>query len=158
MKSTVWESDEIGMANSTQPNGVRGPHARGPQRRSAAGVDEGSPRGVQDSAPITSQDKIQRLKQMALRLFREMQSLSEVHTLNIDGGLDFYDEVTRFEIDLITRALLHTGGHQGRAAHLLNLKVTTLNSKIKHYDIKLEGFAASYPFAGNAEMETRPNA
>jgi DNA-binding NtrC family response regulator len=145
MKSTaVWESDEIGMANSPQPNDDPGLHAA-------------SPRGVQDSAPIASQDKIQRLKQMALRLFREMQSLNEVHTLNIDGGLDFYDEVTRFEIDLITQALLHTGGHQGRAARLLNLKVTTLNSKIKHYDIKLEGFAAGYPF-GNAGMEARPNA
>jgi DNA-binding protein Fis len=145
MKSTtVWESEK-GVVNSTQPNAARGPHA-------------GSPRGVQDSAPIASQDKIQRLKQLALRLFREMQSLSEVHTLNIDGGLDFYDEVTRFEIDLITRVLLHTGGHQGRAARLLNLKVTTLNSKIKHYDIKLEGFAAGYPFAGNTELEICPHA
>ena len=143
------------MVNSTQPNGDPGPHARGPQRRSAAGVDEGGPRGVQDSAPIASQNKIQLLKQLAFLLFREMQSLSEVQTLNIDGGLDFYDEVTRFEIDLITRALLHTGGHQGRAARLLNLKVTTLNSKIKHYDIKLEGFAPGYPFAGNSEAETR---
>ena len=146
MKSTaVWESDEIGMPNPPQANG-EAPHA---------GSRPGDPA---DSAPIASQDKIQRLKQMALRLFREMQSLNEVHTLNIDGGLDFYDEVTRFEIDLITRALLHTGGHQGRAARLLNLKVTTLNSKIKHYDIKLEGFAAGYPFAGNTELETRPHA
>src|SRR5438128_9768409 len=106
---------------------------------------------------MASPDKVQHLKQMALLLFREMQSLSEAHPLNIDSGLDFYDEVTRFEIDLITRALLHTGGHQGRAARLLNLKVTTLNSKIKHYDIKLEGFAAGYPF-GNAGMEARQNA
>ena len=146
MKSTaVWESDEIGMPNPPQENG-EAPHA------------DCRPGDPADSAPIASQDKIQRLKQMALRLFREIQSLGEAHTLNIDSGLDFYDEVTRFEIDLIARALLHTGGHQGRAARLLNLKVTTLNSKIKHYDINLEGFAAGYPFAGNTDLETRPHA
>jgi transcriptional regulator with GAF, ATPase, and Fis domain len=119
MKSAaIWEDNEIVAANSTEPNG--------------------------EATPAASQNKIELLTQMAFQLFREMQSLSEVPTLNIDAGLDFYDEVTRFEVDLITRALLRTGGHQGRAARLLNLKVTTLNSKIKHYDIKLEAFAPGH--------------
>ena len=70
----------------------------------------------------------------------------------------FYDEVTRFEIDLIRRALLQTAGHQVRAARLLNLKVTTLNSKIKHYNIRMEGFANLYPLIESNEMETPQHA
>jgi DNA-binding NtrC family response regulator len=44
--------------------------------------------------------------------------------------------VRRFETDLIRWALMRTGGHQRRAARMLNLKVTTLNAKIKRYRIQ----------------------
>jgi len=53
------------------------------------------------------------------------------------GGIQFYEEVQRFEIELIKQALEQTGGHQSRAAKLLGLNTTTLNSKIKSYNIKL---------------------
>jgi DNA-binding NtrC family response regulator len=43
--------------------------------------------------------------------------------------------VRKFEVDLIRRALEQTGGHQSRAARLLGLNATTLNSKIKTYNI-----------------------
>jgi DNA-binding NtrC family response regulator len=56
---------------------------------------------------------------------------------NISRGVNFYDEVRRFEIDLIRRALEQTGGHQSRAARLLGMNATTLNSKIKTYNINL---------------------
>ena len=52
-----------------------------------------------------------------------------------DDGIDFYDEVRDFEIALIVRALKVGGGSQVRAAELLALKSTTLNAKIKHYNI-----------------------
>jgi DNA-binding NtrC family response regulator len=55
--------------------------------------------------------------------------------IDISQGLTFYDEVKKFEIDLIQRALDQTGGHQSRAARLLGLNATTLNSKIKSYNI-----------------------
>jgi transcriptional regulator with GAF, ATPase, and Fis domain len=52
--------------------------------------------------------------------------------------VNFYDEVRRSEIDLIRRALDQTGGHQSRAARLLGMNPTTLNSKInKTYNINL---------------------
>jgi len=51
--------------------------------------------------------------------------------IDIARGVNFYEEVRRFEIDLIRRALDQTGGHQSRAARLLGLNATTLNSKIK---------------------------
>ncbi len=57
--------------------------------------------------------------------------------LDIARGISFYDEVSRFEIELIRRALEITGGHQSRAAKLLGMNNTTLNSKIKVYNIKI---------------------
>ncbi len=54
---------------------------------------------------------------------------------DISRGVNFYEEVRRFETDLIRRALDQTGGHQSRAARLLGLNATTLNSKIKSYNI-----------------------
>jgi DNA-binding NtrC family response regulator len=54
---------------------------------------------------------------------------------DLGRGVNFYDEVRRFEIDLIRRALEQTSGHQSRAARLLGMNATTLNSKIKTYNI-----------------------
>jgi DNA-binding NtrC family response regulator len=56
---------------------------------------------------------------------------------DLGRGINFYDQVRRFEIDLIRRALEQTGGHQSRAARLLGMNATTLNSKIKTYRISL---------------------
>ena len=99
----------------------------------------------ESSEASTSRNSITTLRELVLRLLCEVQSINEVSPLTIENGFDFYDEVSRFEIDLIKRALLQTGGHQVRAAKLLNLKVTTLNSKIKHYNINLAGLGNVYP-------------
>ena len=93
-----------------------------------------------------SQSKTKELKNLALSLLMEVQALSEVPTLDIKNGIDFYEEVSRFEVDLIQRALAHTGGNQVRAARLLNMKVTTLNSKIKHYNISVDVLVGGYSF------------
>ena len=130
MESTaVWESQDVELVGSTRSNG-------------------------QDEQSQAS-DNIKNLRELTLKLLHEVQSIGEVHTVNLEGGLDFYAEVSRFEVDLIKRALLHTAGHQGRAARLLNLKVTTLNSKIKHYNLSLAGFADSYAMLQRGEIETR---
>ena len=50
---------------------------------------------------------------------------------------NLHDEVRRFEIELINSALYRTHGHQLQAARLLGVKTTTLNSKIKTYNINL---------------------
>jgi DNA-binding NtrC family response regulator len=60
-----------------------------------------------------------------------------VERLNVATGISFYDEVARFEVALIRKALEFTGGHQSKAAKLLGLNATTLNSKIKTFNIKL---------------------
>ena len=56
--------------------------------------------------------------------------------LDIARGISFYDEVSRFEVGVIKRALELTGGHQSKAAKLLGMNNTTLNSKIKVYNIR----------------------
>jgi DNA-binding NtrC family response regulator len=99
--------------------------------------------GAQDQA--TSALKLKTLKELTLALLKEVDSLKEAQAP--EGGktnVNFSEEVRRFETELIRWALLRTGGHQRRAARLLNIKVTTLNAKIKRYGIR----PASLP-AGN---------
>jgi len=81
--------------------------------------------------------RIEMLENVALNLLKEVQALSTLEAADIVRGIKFYDEVERFERELITRALELTSGHQVRAARLLGLKVTTLNSKVKRYRIPL---------------------
>ncbi len=131
MKSiSTWESERLDTVNAV-PNG------------------EGN--------GAVARNNITALKELTLRLLREVQAITEVRTLSLENGVDFYGEVSRFEVDLIKRALLQTAGHQGRAARLLNLKVTTLNSKIKHYNIALNGFAHGYPLVDTGEIDNRPH-
>src|SRR5215204_392600 len=73
--------------------------------------------------------------ELALEMMQKAEGTSS--GIAIGRGVNFYDEVKRFEIDLIRRALDQTGGHQSRAARLLGLNATTLNSKIKSYNISL---------------------
>ena len=90
--------------------------------------------------------RLQRLVELTDSLLRETDSLANDHafteesnrweSLNISQGIDFYDEVKRFETGLIRLALDHTRGHQAQAARLLRIKPTTLNSKIKLYQIE----------------------
>ncbi len=81
--------------------------------------------------------QIEMLQKAALTLLKEVQTLSTLDAADIVRGIKFYDEVERFERELIMRALELTGGHQVRASRLLGLKVTTLNSKVKRYRIPL---------------------
>jgi DNA-binding protein Fis len=91
-------------------------------------------------APRFLSIKARYLKELALAFLGEF--LSQVETLetncrlDLEHGLSLSDEVRRFEIDLIKYALERTGGHQARAAVLLGMKATTLNSKIKLYRLQ----------------------
>ncbi|HEY7785698.1 MAG TPA: helix-turn-helix domain-containing protein [Pyrinomonadaceae bacterium] len=119
-------------------------------------IEEHATNGGDDTSP--SPNKIETLKELTFRILREVQSMRDVNAPSIDSGIDFYEEVTRFEVDLIKRALMHTGGHQGRAARLLNLKITTLNSKIKHYGIEIAAFLPGISLAGSVARESQQRA
>lgn len=51
------------------------------------------------------------------------------------GPLNFYEEVQRYEIELIQWALRQANGNQSAAARLLQIRTTTLNNMIKRYHI-----------------------
>lgn len=80
-------------------------------------------------------ERIDFLREVAAALVDEVKSLDLPVKIEFRNNVNFDDEVKRFEIYLIEQALDCTGGNQLRAARLLNLKNTTLNSKIKRYRI-----------------------
>jgi DNA-binding NtrC family response regulator len=102
--------------------------------------------GMLKIAERPTRSRVQRLLDIAGSLLRETESLARdkaftehanrLQGINLAEGIDFYGEVERFESGLIRLALDQTGGHQARAARLLHIKPTTLNSKIKLYGIE----------------------
>lgn len=90
--------------------------------------------------------RVRRLVDLASALMREAQVLArdktfadesaKLQSIDVSKGIDFYGEVERFETALIKLALDQTAGNQARAAQLLGLRATTLNSKIKVYGIE----------------------
>lgn len=93
-----------------------------------------------DAAPAPPEQgaavRLKTLRELALALLQEVDSIKGSGSLEAKPSVDFSEEVRRFETDLIRWALMRTGGHQRRAARMLNLKVTTLNAKIKRYRIQ----------------------
>ncbi len=71
----------------------------------------------------------------AAEVLEQAQHAEGVGPLDIKHGINFYEVVNQFEIDLIERALRETGGNQKQAARLLGLKHTTLHDKIRRYRI-----------------------
>jgi DNA-binding NtrC family response regulator len=92
---------------------------------------------------IARSDQLQRedLREEVLRPKATASPGAQQLTTHIDlsRGISFYDEVNRFQVELIRRAMEITGGHQSRAAKLLGMNTTTLNSKIKYYRIQKDG-------------------
>jgi transcriptional regulator with GAF, ATPase, and Fis domain len=90
--------------------------------------------------------RVRRLVDLASSLMREAQVLArdkaftdesaKLQSLDLGTGINFYNEVQRFETALIKLALEQAEGNQAQAARLLGLRATTLNSKIKLYDIQ----------------------
>ncbi|MEZ5428376.1 MAG: helix-turn-helix domain-containing protein [Pyrinomonadaceae bacterium] len=81
-------------------------------------------------------EKLDYLRETAFALIREVRRLDGPKRVELEDEINFDEEVRRFEVYLIERALERTGGNQHRAARLLKLKYTTLHSKIKRYRIK----------------------
>lgn len=91
----------------------------------------GAPSGAVNS------NRIEALKKLMRALIREVQSLEASSVTETKSSMRLSEEVQRFEVDLIRCALARTSGNQRRAARLLGIKATTLNSKIKRYNIQL---------------------
>ena len=95
----------------------------------------------QKHAPVTNDSEVEnnvdQLVMLAKALASEVKTLkAEIATNNSSNKqINFYDEVQRYEIELIRHALNHCGGIQSQAAKLLHLKSTTLNAKMKQYGL-----------------------
>lgn len=84
---------------------------------------------------VVLDNRLTTLRDVALTLLREVESLRMTEPNNVAGRVRLHDEVQRFETELIRSALSRAAGNQTRAALLLGVKLTTLNSKIKRYKI-----------------------
>src|SRR6185369_16701350 len=80
------------------------------------------------------ESRLSSLRDVAIELLNAVDSLKQT-TSKADQKLNLDDEVRKFEADLIRAALVRTGGNQARAARLLGVKHTTLNAKIKRYQL-----------------------
>ena len=115
-------------------------------KRKNRGSDLASGKPMLRIAERPVRDRVDRLVDLAVTLLREAEALARdkaftkestrLQALDLVAGVDFYDEVQRFETGLIKLALEHTGGNQAKAAKLLRIKPTTLNSKIKLYSLE----------------------
>ena len=106
---------------------------------------QGAPRQIKIAEqPVRS--RVGLVMDLTNALLREVETLAHDHSFSDDSrrlqnlllsdGIDLFQEIKRFEINLIKLALDQTRGHQARAARLLNINPTTLNSKIKAYGIE----------------------
>ena len=99
-----------------------------------------------NAAPVELRERISNLRE----LVDELRQRAEDVTYSLEGfglfglpttlptgasELDFYSEVRRFEIFLIRNALRVTRGSQVKAARLLKMHETTLNTKLKNFNI-----------------------
>jgi DNA-binding NtrC family response regulator len=96
-----------------------------------------------ESGEANAIDNIRTLRDVAQALSTaaevlETSAADNSQRIDVEAGIDLDIEVSRFETELIRRALVRTHGNQKRASLLLNLKPTTLNTKIKKYNIRVE--------------------
>jgi DNA-binding NtrC family response regulator len=101
-----------------------------------------SPFIVADAAKVRlgilglSEVRLSSLKILVTTLLGQIENLEKQIATEGPSELNLQHEVHQFEAALIRSALARTGGRQRRAARLLGVKVTTLNTKIKRHKIK----------------------
>ena len=117
-----------------------GAEAQGPRNTPAGGgrVIEQLVRSLHAEGPSGRLDVLKEISvalSAAVELLAESRRPPAVPEFDVGRSIDFYDEVSRFESNLIRRALEQTGGNQKRAADLLGIKKTTINAMIHRYGI-----------------------
>ena len=80
--------------------------------------------------------KVQSLLDLALHVVAEVEALGQTRIVDLHEGIDLQREIRQYEKALIRRTLRLTGGNQKKAATLLGILPTTLNEKIKRYQIQ----------------------
>ena len=86
--------------------------------------------------------KLEAINRIANIVRDEVESLA-LRKYDCSEIIDYYEELKRFEIELIRYALFRANGNQKRAAQILNLNPNTLNAKIKKFNLILPPFQPS---------------
>jgi transcriptional regulator with GAF, ATPase, and Fis domain len=94
------------------------------------------------SEPILKHNQFEALKSLSMLLIQEVNFLEQMQSglekeIRREKPICLLVELQRFESNMIRCALIRSMGNQTKAAKLLGLKITTLNSKIKRYKIDL---------------------
>lgn len=111
-----------------------------------------NPEHVSQRAGADLRLRLLTLKDLAHAFLEELGTVGEGDAAGAEpavGPIDFYEEVRRFEIELIQTALRRTNGVQTEAAALLGLKPSTLHAKIKLYQVSAADFSLRAPSAGH---------
>ena len=94
---------------------------------------ENEPRSQND--PLSAIEAIRNLIAALSIAVEATEAVASKDVTFIGDGIDYFAEVDRFESKMIAQALRISHGSQTRAARLLGLNATTLNSKIKSLNI-----------------------
>jgi transcriptional regulator with GAF, ATPase, and Fis domain len=89
---------------------------------------------------VAVNNRLEALKTLSNSISGQIAALQREEKVVVRTNIDLAEEVNRYEADLIRCALYRTGGRQRQAARLLNVKVSTLNAKIRRFGISEENF------------------
>ena len=92
---------------------------------------------------VAVNNRLEALKSLTSSISGQIAALQREEQIATQNEINLDEEVNRYEADLIRCALFRTGGRQRQAARLLNVKVSTLNAKIKRFGILVENFSAA---------------
>lgn len=103
---------------------------------------------------FNTESNVALIKALATALLSELDSLNiNDEVLARSAGFNLTERVREFEVKLIKTALLKASGNQRRAARLLGIPTSTLNNKIKAYNIQcLKSSEADFQYLGNSEL------
>jgi DNA-binding NtrC family response regulator len=90
------------------------------------------------------------IKALVTTLRLEVETLNDDDLDAVDRPINLPEKVRDYEAKIIKAALVKTGGNQRQAARLLNLKTSTLNTKIKQFGINL------FHFKPERDMDAAP--
>jgi PAS domain S-box-containing protein len=140
--SMIGEGRMQSIVRELPPPAARDEEPAGaPQRAASAGGGRVIEKLVRSLSAEGPEGRLDLLREISVALSAAVELLAESRReptttgLDMARGIDFYDEVGRFETNLIRRALELTGGNQKRAADLLGIKKTTINAMIRRYGI-----------------------
>ena len=90
-------------------------------------------------------EQIESIKSITNLLLRKIEALEKdapkTSIEPLTKGSNLYDVITSFEKNLIRDALRAANWSQKRAAQILGIKATTLNAKMKRYEINAKSFS-----------------